>query len=247
MKKYYSPIKEFNTRKRYHPFYRMARAIVSLFFPKNQFIWQTAQPEENEATFFVCNHTRIYAPVYFLLNKNKVRVWSNYYFIYYKTCWQHMKNAVLPNIKCGVLLKPLAFLLTPLIVWIFRAFEPIPVYHHEKKVLETLNKSIQTMEEGLPQVIFPERTENKVNKYVYEFNSGFPIVAKLYYEKTGKLLKFYPVYCAEKLHTFVVGEPITYNPDIPLKIQRKDICRYLESKIAELGDSLPEHEPTLYV
>lgn len=247
MKRYYSPLKEYATIKRFHPFYRLTRAIVSLFFPKNEFIWRTEKPKDNEAPFFVCNHTKIYAPVYFLLNKNKVRVWSNYYFLYFKSCWNHMKKAVLTNIKYGFLLKPIAFLLTPFIVLLFRAFEPIPVYHHEKRVLETLNKSIQTMEEGLPQVIFPERTENQVNKYVYEFNSGFPMVAKLYYEKTGKLMKFYPVYCAEKLHTFVVGEPITYDPDIPLKIQRKDICRYLENKIEELGDSLPKHEPSLYV
>lgn len=244
MKKYYSPFKEYSKHKSFHPFYRCLRGLVRLFFPKNEFIWKTEKPAENEPVFFVCNHTKIYAPVYFLLQKKTVRPWANYYFCFYKECWQHLKNNVLSGKRKK--LKPLGFLLTPLIVKTFRALEPIPVYHKSSKVMETFEKSIFTMEEGVAQVVFPERTENQVNRYVYEFNAGFPLVAELYYKQTGKKLKFYPVYCAEKIRTFAVGDPIEYNPDVPMKLQRKQICVYLQDKIKELGDSLPEHEPVLY-
>ncbi|NCA92033.1 hypothetical protein EOM82_02120 [bacterium] len=247
MKKYYCPVKEYEKRKKRHPFFSFTRAIVRLFFPENQFIWKTEKPKEGEVPFFVCNHTKIYAPVYFTLQKNPTRVWANYYFLFFKTCWQHIYKRVLPNVKMKFILYPLAFLLTPVIVLTFRAINPIPVYHFGKTVYETFNKSIQTMEEGMPQVIFPERTENRVNKYIYEFNAGFPMVAKEYYEKTGKIMKFYPVYCAQKLNTFVVGEPISYDPNVPIKLQRASICRYLEKKIEELGDSLPPHEVVPYV
>lgn len=247
MNKYYSPLKDFSKRKKHHPIYSFTKAIIKLFFPKNEFIWKTEKPAEGEPVFFVCNHTKIYAPVYFLLQKEKVRVWSNYNFLFYKSCWQHLSSTVLKTFKLGFLLLPLAFILTPIIVWTFRAIEPIPVYHSDKNVLETFKKSIQTMEEGIPQVVFPECTKNQVNKYMYELHAGFPLVAQDYYDKTGKIMKFYPVYCAEALHTFLVGDPISYNPEIPLKVQRNDICRYIENKIAELGDSLPEHKPSLYV
>jgi hypothetical protein len=138
-------------------------------------------------------------------------------------------------------------LLTPLIVLTFRAFNPIPVFHKVPEVVTmTFDKSMQTVDEGVPQVIFPERTENRVNKYVYQFNCGFPAVAKSYYEKTGKKVKFYPVYCAQKLRKFVVGDPIEYNPDIKIQEQKKKICEYLQDKICEIGESLPPHEPVIY-
>lgn len=244
MSHYYSAVKDCYKRKRIHPFYKLTRAIVGAFFPDNEFLWNTEKPSPDEPLFMVCNHTKIYAPVYFLLSKKTVRTWANCYFLFYKDCWAHLKSKVLTGKRRW--LKPLGFLLTPLIVWTFRATEPIPVYHKTKKVQTTFEKSIETMNENVPQVIFPERTENKVNRYVYEFNAGFPMVAELYYKETGKRMKFYPVYCAEKLRTFVAGDPIEYDPDVPMKLQRQQICRYLEDKIRELGDSLPEHEPVIY-
>lgn len=244
MKKYYSPTKEYSKVKHFHPFYKFFRAILKMFFPKNEIIWKTKKPDDAEPIFYVCNHTKLYAPLVFLLMKKPARVWSNFYFLFYKECWHHMKNKVINNHKW---LYPLAFILTPFIVLLFRSFNPVPVYHKSSKVFnETFAKSIDTMENGIDQVIFPERTENKVNKYVYQFNQGFPMVASTYYEKTGKCMKFYPVYCAQKLRKLVIGEPICYNPEIPIITQRHQICEYLENKVAELGDSLPEHELVIY-
>ena len=244
MKTYYHAIKERSEKKPHHPIYAAFRGIFRAFFPKNEVIWKTEKPTDEGEIVYVCNHTKIYAPIFFLLEKPTVRVWSNYYFLFYKTCWKHMKNKVV----CGkrAYLRPLAFLLTPLIVKLFRATEPIPVYKMSDKVYESFAKSIETAEENVAQVIFPEKTENPANEYVYEFNEGFPTVAQLYYEKTGKRMKFYPTYCAQPLRKIVVGTPIEYDPDVPIKIQRATICRYLENEIKSLGDSLPEHTPPFY-
>lgn len=244
MKTYYHALKERSDKKPRHPFYAMLKGVVRLFFPENEVIWRTEKPDDDGEIVYICNHTKIYAPVFFLLEKPTVRVWSNYYFLFYKTCWQHMKKAVVTGKRAW--LRPLAFILTPLIVALFRATEPIPVYKMSEKVLETFEKSVETAEENVSQVIFPERTENKVNEYVYEFNQGFPTVAQVYYEKTGKRMKFYPTYCAQPLHKIVVGDPIEYDPDVPMKIQRAAICEYLQTAIKDLGDSLPEHEPPIY-
>jgi hypothetical protein len=248
MKRYYSATKEDSKIKHYHPFYKLLKKIIRIILPKNEFIWKTDKPDDGESIFFVCNHTKIYAPMGFLTCKTPVRVWANYYFIFMKTCWHHMRTKVLIYTKPKWLTYPLGFILTPLIVLTFRAIEPIPVYHKSSKVInDTFDKSIYTMEEGRAQVIFPEATTELANKYLYKLNQGFPLVAKDYYDKTGKCMKFYPVYCAQKLHKFLIGDPITYTPDIPIKIQRKNICEYLEKQIGELGDSLPEHKLVLYV
>ena len=248
IKKYYSPVKEYDTFKRPHPFFKLLRLFVGWFFPKNEFIWKTEKPSDGEPLFFVCNHTKIYAPTYFIVNKEqRARVWANYYFLYFKVFWHHMKTKVINNRKPKFIIYPLAFLLTPVIILTFRAFEPVPVFHKDERVeTMTFKKSIETMKAGVPQIIFPERTENKVNRYIFQFNHGFPKVAERYYQETGKILRFFPVYCAEKLRTFVVGDPIAYDPNVSMDTQADDICHYLENKIKELGDSLPEHEPVIY-
>ncbi len=247
MKKYYSPVKEYDTYRRPHVFFKMLTGILKIFFPKNELIWKTEKPVD-EPLFLVCNHTKIYAPSYFILNKELgARLWANYYFLYFDTCWHHLKYKVLKDRKPKFLLYPLAWCLMPIIIFTFRAFNPIPVFHKSEKVdTMTFTKSIATWEEGRTQVIFPERTENRVNRYVYQFNHGFPRVAERYYKETGKRMAFYPVYCAEKLRTFVIGEPIRYNPDEGMDTQADKICHYIEDKIAELGDGLPEHEPVIY-
>lgn len=243
-KKYYSPFKEYSKVKRVHPLYKLIRGMVKLFFPKNEFVWATEEPKDGEPVVFVCNHTKIYAPTYFLLRKDTVRLWANGFFVRFKSCWSHFRDNVLFGKRKW--LRPLGLILTPLVVYVFRAIEPIPVYKKTAQLMETFEKSIWTLNEGVPQVIFPERTENKVNRYVYEFQQGFPLIAEQYYKQTGKKVKFYPVYCAQPLRKVVAGDPIEYNPDIPMKLQRKQICEYLENKIAEIADSLPEHEPVIY-
>lgn len=248
-KKYYSPIKEYDRIKRPHIFFKGLKGIVKLFFPKNEFIWKTEKPAADESVIYVCNHTKIYAPVYFIVeHKEETRVWENCYFLYFNMCWHHMRTKVLNNLKCKFILYPLAFILLPIIILTCRAFNPIPVFHTGREVFGmTFRKSIETLNEGKRQVIFPERTENKVNKYIYQLNTGFPRVAEVYYKETGRKVKFYPVYCAQKLRTFVVGDPIEYDPSVPMAKQKTEICHYLENKICELGDSLPEHELVNYV
>lgn len=248
-KKYYSPVKSYDVYKRPHVFYKLLRAAIRLFFPDNEVVWKCEKPASDEAAVYVCNHTKIYAPTAFLVDKRlpQGRIWANCYFLHFNMCWKHIKTKVINNRKPKFILYPLAFLLTPVIVLTFRAFNPIPVYHKSDNTERvTFQKAIDTIEEGKAQIIFPERTENPVNKYVFQFNHGFPKMAEKCYKETGKIVKFYPVYCAQKLHTFVIGEPIAYNPDIDIEIQKDDICHYLEHSIQVLGDSLPAHETVIY-
>lgn len=54
------------------------------------------------------------------------------------------------------------------------------------------------------------------------------------------------MYCCESLKTFLVGEPVEFDPDRSVKEQSAEINKYLEKTIGELGDSLPEHKIVLY-
>lgn len=203
--------------------------------------WHTEIPDE--PVLFVSNHTKIYAPSAMILYKPDVRLWVNGYFVHYKECWNHMLKKVLKERPWY--LKVLFVAVMPLIIYVFRAIDGIPVYH-DTRVKKTFGLVLETMKEGGSTMIFPERTENPVNKYVYEFNKGFTYLGPMYYKRTGKRLKFYPVYFCESLKKVIVGEPVEYNPDLPMNEQADSICRYLESKIAEEGDALPPHDIVFY-
>lgn len=247
MKKYYSPIKPYYKRKRIRFGFRIFKALLKFFFPKNEFVWRCDRPADGQPVIFVGNHTKLYAPLAFLLNYEKpIRPWSNAFFLFYKEVLGHMFNNVLKNRKPKFLLYPFAVIISPLIVWFFRSIEPIPVYHQDRRVIETFDKAVQTLETGIQQVVFPEKLEGMANKYMFELNQGFTFVAKQYYEKTGKCLKFYPVYTCQQLRKVLVGKPIAFDPAINFKKQKVDICKYLENGIKELADSLPEHRIVIY-
>ncbi|MFW5780396.1 MAG: 1-acyl-sn-glycerol-3-phosphate acyltransferase, partial [Bacillota bacterium] len=189
MEKYYSSIKPFEKRKKRRPFFRMLKAIMKVFFPKDRFIWKGRKPKENEPFIFVCNHTKIYAPLTFLLNYDKpIRPWSNSYLLTYKECAHHMLYNVLENRKPKFLLYPLILLMLPFIVWFFRSMDVIPVYKQDRRIEITFEKAVKTIEEGVHQIVFPEKKENKVNDYIFELKRGFAYVAKQYYDKSGKIM-----------------------------------------------------------
>ncbi len=246
MKKYYSSIKESTKVYRPHIIYKIFMWIVGLFHGKNEVIWKTEKPTD-EPIFLVCNHTQVYAPTHFLVNDKNTRVWANYYFLFTKTAYQHITTSLERGNKNFKWLRPVVFVMSPVVALFFRAITPIPVYHKSEKVYtQTFEKSLQTLLENKPQVVFPERTKNPVNKYINQLNYGFPEIGKIYYERTGKLLKFFPVYCASKIKKVLVGEPIQYDPNIDFDTQKHIICKHLENQIGELGDSLGEHKVDYY-
>jgi hypothetical protein len=241
MKKYYSPTKPYYKRKRLHIILKLFKKCL-FFIKKDEIVWKTERPIE--PVVFISNHTKVHAPFNFILFfKPEVRLWANCYYLDMKECREFLRRKFL-KVK-NIVIRCLVTLAIPLLVAIFRSIEPIPVYH-DMRIRKTFDKSIETLEEKKSIIIFPERTENQVNKYIYQLNRGFPHMAQAYYRKTDKKIKFYPVYTCKDLHKIIIGEPIEYNPDMNIVEQREKICLYIEDKIRELGDSLPEHKLELY-
>lgn len=202
-----------------------------------------------EAPFLVTNHTGISAPAMFLLHyKERIRTWSHAAFLHGKTAITHLKKNVLKRRKFGFLLYPVCLLFLPVIVWFFRSARPVPVWRGSRKITETLEQSVLVKEQGVPQVVFPEKMDGEVefaNPYLYTLNRGFVYAGKAYYQKTGKLLRFYPAYSCPSLKTVVIGEPIVFNPFLPMPEEKEIVCRYLEDKIGSLAAGLPPHKIVL--
>ena len=220
---------------------------AKIFTGKVNFIEKS--PVEN-APFIVTNHTGISAPAMFLIHyKEKVRTWSHSAFLHCRSAITHLRKNVLKRRKYGFLLYPVALIFLPVIVWFFRSANPIPVMRGSKRIVETLESSVNCKQNGVTQVIFPEKLDGEdaelVNPYLYKLNRGFVYAAKYYYEKCGEKLRFYPAYSCPSLKTVVIGEPIIFNPEIPIILEKEIICRYLEDKIRSLAESLPPHKIVL--
>ena len=246
--KYYHPLKNGRKTKAIRPFFRVCLFFARIFTKKPKFIWKLPLDGQNTTAppVFICNHTGLSAPFNFLVHyPDKIRTWSYYKFLHLKEIWPQMKNVVLKRWKANPFLYAFIFLVTPIIFWLFRSIEPIPVYRIDRKVIATFHKSVETYLDGTAQVIFAERLHDnleQISPYVYSLNRGFVHSAKLLYQKTGEIMKFYPCYSCASLNVVLIGEPISYNPNIPLKEQRETICTYLEQKITALGASLPPHK-----
>ena len=115
----------------------------------------------------------------------------------------------------------------------------IPVYH-DNRCLTTFRRSMEKLQDGYHLVIFPECRE-KYNNIVYEFQDRFIDVAKMYYKRTGKALCFVPMYLAPRLRKIFFGDPIRYDPAVPMDTQRVQIKQQLMDAITELACAQPLH------
>lgn len=217
------------------------RGIAAVFLRKPKIDWRTPAPDE--PALYVCNHTKIYAPAVLVIYFRNVRQWANAAFMNYKDCWRQMFDKVLQKRK---FLIPLAVLIMPLIVVTFRQMDHIPVYR-DARVLRTFKECSDCLSSGRSTVVYAEKYDGRqVNEYLFELQTGYLYAAQKYYADTGKALKIYPVYCAQKLSKFVIGAPVVFNPEVSVKAQAGKINSYLEKTIGELADSLPSHKAVLY-
>lgn len=240
MKKYYSPLKNYHRIKRPRLFYHFINLFLKAVIGKDDVIWYTEKPKE--PAVFIANHTRTYAPLTMKFNfDNKTRPWTNAYTLTYRNGIKLFYNKIAYDLKPRFLVKLLAIITMPIINLYFRSLEPIPVYH-DIRIKLAFKKTTETLASGINVIIYPEKNIEPVYKYINDLERGFVHLAHYHYNKTGKIIKFYPVYCCKELKKILIGEPIAYNPEIELKEQREIICKYLIAKINELGDSLPKHK-----
>ncbi len=227
-------------------YYKCIRGILHLFFSHADNTYEETPAEE--PAVFVCNHSAIIGPVMMTLNfKRKHQTWTISYAMDSKTAVNYAYHDVFfsRSRKCKwfwrMLSHVVAKMLPPLLIY----SDTIPVYH-DKNIIKTFKQSVKALTDGDDLVIFAE-SPKRYSKYVSELQPGFIDLARLYYRKTKKALKFYPVYLEKKNAIISVGKPITYDPEIPLDTQRDKIAAYLRDNIDRLARALPKHKPVPFL
>jgi hypothetical protein len=195
---------------------------------------------------FVANHGEVYGPVV-----------TNIYLPFYFRPWiiEEMVNRdrVTRHIYQGTFRHirwlprrwryPIAHLVSPILVWLLRSAEPIPVYRGSgREVLGTIRMSVEALEAGDNLLLFPENPQEGENERyatqgVSGFFTGFAHLGKAYYAKTGRLLAFYPVYADKHGRTLCIGDCVRYEAGHAAREEKLRIARELESRMNSMGEA----------
>ncbi len=226
--------------------FRFIKSSVRLFYPNTEVIGY--ENLGDEPCIIVGNHCQMHGPIV-----------SELFFPdnYYTWCAGEMMQLkeVPPyaymdfwSQKPGYIkwfYKLLSYVIAPLCVCIFNNARTIGVYR-DIRLRNTFKESIEKLESGSSIVIFPEQAVEH-NNIVYDFQEGFIDVARMYYKRSGKAVKFVPLYIAPALKKAYLGNAVEFNPTAAIAQERKRICGYLMDQITDIARSLPEHTVVPYM
>ena len=220
--------------------YRILYRLVWQLSPKYRIEGADRLPDG--ACVIVGNHCHMYGPIAGeMYTPGKHSVWCAGEMMHrqevadyaYRDFWSGKPRAI------RWFFRLLSHLIVPLAVLIFNSAHTIPVYH-DNRLLTTFRESTVRLQAGERIVIFPECYDAH-NNIVHGFQNRFVDLGRLYYKKTGQPLPFVPMYLAPRLKTIYYGEPILFDPDVPMEEARTRICGALMDAITAMAVSLPEH------
>lgn len=225
--------------------YRGIHRTLRRFYPDMQILGAENLPDEPAVV--VGNHSQIHGPLCCEFSfPRKQYTWCAGQMMHlkdvpayaYRDFWSEKPR------RSRWLFKATSYAIAPLSVLIFNNAHTIGVYH-DSRIISTFRQTVQRLQQGCDIIIFPEQ-DLPHNHIVYEFQTRFVDIAKMYYKRTGKCLRFVPMYIAPNLKCMCIGKPITFCADAPIETERRRICDYLMQQITDIACSLPAHTVVPY-
>jgi len=201
--------------------------------------------KESYPSVFVCNHGFIYGPISAVIYlPTYFRPWIHNVMLQKDSARRELNHSL------AFLRKYLGFvgtgiinLLTRVVCWALNSFNPIPVVRGASRdVMSTLNESLKALEEGDNILIFPEKpkalaglSEDADATILRSFYTGFAHIGKMYFDRTGKSLLFYPLYSDRKRRMFSIGEPVPYNSSLESHESKHELAEQLQLRLEALA------------
>ncbi|MBO7662494.1 MAG: hypothetical protein J6U01_03905 [Clostridia bacterium] len=220
--------------------FRMIRRAVICFSPRYRHYGTENLPDE--ACILVGNHAQMYGPIaaelfmprrcYIwcigeMMNRKEVPAYA------LRDFWHRKPKAL------QWFYKMMAHLIARPAEYIFTYTHTIPVYH-DLRIMNTFRQSCARLQEGKDLLIFPEKDE-RCNRILCQFQENFVDLAVLYYRRTGRAIRFVPMYITPKLKGIYFGKPVQFRPDAPIQEERIRVCEELIETITGMASALPEH------
>ena len=225
--------------------YRFVKAQIRLFYPKTRCAGVENIPDE--PVVFIGNHAQLHGPIACELYMPVERyTWCVADVMDRRAAPAYCYKDFWPVKRRGTrwFYHLLSYLVAPLAVLLFNNANTVPVYH-DTRLLDTLRRTTDLLEQGYSVVIFPER-DGENNGVLNEFQEGFADVARFYRKRTGKDVCFVPTYLAPTLKLISFGEPLRSDPDASVKAERERVSRVMTERITALANALPLHDVITY-
>ena len=195
---------------------------------------------------FVCNHGELYGPVVTALympfhyrpwvtsEMADRRVISDY--IYRNT---FSKVRWMPDGFARVFCTGLA---GPVVAWIMRSMDCIPVYHgNTRQLMNTFRATVDAMEAGDNILVFPENSATSADgrflrEGVSEFFSGFAVIGQLYYKRTGKNCRFVPIYADKQRRVISFGHEARYDGEANPAEEKTRLSQVLRDEMLRMHE-----------
>ena len=225
--------------------YKVIRWLVWLFSPK--FAVEGTGNLPDEPCVIVGNHSHMYGPIACeLYTPGEYEIWCNEEMMNrdevadyaFRDFWSMRPKHTLWFYRI------LSHIIVPFSVIIFNNAHTIPVYR-DTRLFTTFKLSLKALAEGKRIVIFPE-TYEKRNNVVCGFQKEFVDLARLYYRKTGRELKFVPMYVCPGLKTVYYGEAVSFRGEADIAEERERICEEVADRITRMAVALPRHKVVPY-
>lgn len=178
---------------------------------------------EDDPVIYLCNHGEFYGPIAGMLYcPGYVRPWT----ISELCCdaqeaTAYVKRYTLKKVEWAEKKKQrVAKFLATNTLKLMQAVKSIPVFRHKpRELMNTFRQSVEALQNGANLLIFPEDPDTDPNSPGYKSGRppmlfrGFPMLAQVYYNRTGKCCRFVPVLCHKGGRTVSFGTEIVYDPD----------------------------------
>ena len=226
--------------------YRLIYGTTKLVYPKTELVGLENLPQE--PCLIVSNHAQMNGPIvgelYFpgkryiwcaseMMNRKEVPAYA------YRDFWSRKPRSV------RWFYKLLSYVIAPVSDLVFNLADTIPVYR-DKRVIITFRQTVERLSQGANVIIFPAH-DTPHDHIICDFQDGFVSVAKTYHRQTGERLAFVPMYLAPSLRKMVLGKPVYFDPEAPIREERRRIAEAMMDAITDLAQSLPRHRVVPYL
>ncbi len=181
------------------------------------------QIAEDDPIVYLCNHGQMYGPIVGMLYcPGFVRPWTiSELCMDSQEATAYVKRYTLKNFDWPDDRKNrVAGFLAKRVLRLMQKVQSIPVFRHKpRELMNTFRQSVEALQQGANLLIFPEDPDTDSNSPGYKSGRpptlfrGFPMLAQVYYNRTGKRCRFMPVLCYQDGRTVSFGTEIRYNPD----------------------------------
>lgn len=225
---------------KFYPLAAFLKKSLALFFHDKVI---GLEKVDESATVFIANHYEIYGPFIVELKFPRTfRPWTDSLMTDRATLTRQLRSGI--NVMTRKwLIKPIREKLPALIaspLWkVLNCCRPIAIYRRDtEKIDQMLNDSVTALKSGDNVVIFPEKPpagQHYGDGTVDKFQTGFVEIAERFKQDTGKNLTFYPLYVDKYGRKMVVGEKVTYNPDVALRDEKVRITDELFEQMTAIA------------